>query len=409
MSASRQVRIASVDSPTEGGSDWTTRQHVELIVGDYEEKGKSHGRPYFCKTQSSGEPVWLYFWDSRGRPGQSGWYFGKQVDSETVWAMSASTEQTPPTGGWKVPWDATIAADHLQVHLLVKLGNFIGGYSGQCVKQGIPNNKQPLGVKQQLHNGAFGVQSIPSGGSHRSGNYQRIGAGDETWVGDPMDLSATAVPSAFTGPSPPAPLSKTLLAAPPKKETAGLMPASKLIVPKFQPYQASPRQRREPQSTAAGVVRNHIAKLETANEGNFMALAVELDTVFAEQAPNLTNETTAVTLELEKALKEVGERVGLTYYWEPPTVTQKRKQQDRQKDASARQNHMACLGVKKSIQRMKGASTRAEVEQVYVELAEQFIANLDNMGRQAKTVQQEVESALAEVNAKFDLTLDCPF
>lgn len=382
--------IASVDSPTEGGPDWTTRQLVQLIVGDYEEKGKTHGRPYFCKAQSVGEPVWLYFWDSRGRPGQSGWYFGKHVDSETVWAMNASDEPTPPAGSWKVPWDAPIAEGHLQVHV-----------------------HQTWSAKYYLSNGASGVQATPNGSSQRLDFDRSVGVGGQNWVRDSLDLPAPLVPTAFTSASPPATLPKTFQVAPkaPSKETAGLMaaPKAKLGAPKIHPYQAMPRQTREQHATAAAIVKKHMAKLETATEGNFIVLAVELDNAFSEQAPNLGNETTAVTLELERVLQEVGDRVGLTYCWEPPTLTQKRKQEDRHREAGARKEHMACLGVKKSIQRMRGATTRAEVESLYVLLADQFINNLDSMGRQAGTVQEEVENALTEVNTRFGLTLDCPF
>eukprot|EP00930_Biecheleria_cincta_P103946 TRINITY_DN96056_c0_g1_i1.p1 TRINITY_DN96056_c0_g1~~TRINITY_DN96056_c0_g1_i1.p1 ORF type:complete len:402 (+),score=66.06 TRINITY_DN96056_c0_g1_i1:40-1206(+) len=388
MFARRQAAlVVSVDSPTEGGPNLATRQLVQLIVGDYEEKGKTNGRPYFCKAQSMGEPVWLYFWDSRGRPGQSGWYFGKHVDSETVWAMSACDEPTPPAGSWKVPWDAPIAEDHLQVHIVPK---------GRTSLQ----TGQPWSANQHLSNGAFGLQATPSVSSHRLDDYRGVGGGGQNWVRDLSDLPPSLVPTASAGA-----LSKTNLASASSLLASPTAPSKERI----KPYQAMPRVIKEQQATAAAIVRRHMANLEMSNEGNFIVLAVELDTVFKEQAPNLGNLTNTVTLELEKVLKEVGDRVGLTYYWEPPTITQKRKQQDRQKETSARQEHMACLGVKKSIQRMRGAATRAEVESLYLELADQFITNLDSMGRQASNIQQEVENVLTEVNGRFGLTLDCPF
>merc|ERR1712151_333643 len=70
-----------------------------------------HGRrAYKRDTQVNGLDVMVYYWDERDGPSFCGWWFGPKVGGDQVWAYHPAKVETPPTNGWKVPYDG--AVDH---------------------------------------------------------------------------------------------------------------------------------------------------------------------------------------------------------------------------------------------------------------------------------------------------------
>ena len=49
--------------------------------------------------------VYLYYWDDRDGSDYSGWWFGPQVGGDQVWAYNSERAMSPPTTGWRVPYD----------------------------------------------------------------------------------------------------------------------------------------------------------------------------------------------------------------------------------------------------------------------------------------------------------------
>jgi len=80
-----------------------------IVRGTFTLAGENHGKPAYRKDQQvNGLDVMLYFWDERDGPNFCGWWFGPKIGGDQVWAYHASHTQTPPTGGWKVPYDGPV-------------------------------------------------------------------------------------------------------------------------------------------------------------------------------------------------------------------------------------------------------------------------------------------------------------
>lgn len=81
-----------------------------IVRGDYTIAGSNHNKPAYKKEQKvSGLDVMLYYWDDRDGVAFSGWWFGPKIGGDQVWAYQPSrTTQTPPSSGWKVPYDGPV-------------------------------------------------------------------------------------------------------------------------------------------------------------------------------------------------------------------------------------------------------------------------------------------------------------
>jgi len=63
----------------------------------------------FRKTeQVNGLDVLVYYWDDRDGPNFCGWWFGPKVGGDQVWAYNSERAMTPPTTGWRVPYDGPV-------------------------------------------------------------------------------------------------------------------------------------------------------------------------------------------------------------------------------------------------------------------------------------------------------------
>eukprot|EP00927_Polykrikos_kofoidii_P020055 TRINITY_DN19452_c0_g1_i2.p1 TRINITY_DN19452_c0_g1~~TRINITY_DN19452_c0_g1_i2.p1 ORF type:complete len:775 (+),score=109.98 TRINITY_DN19452_c0_g1_i2:78-2327(+) len=84
------------------GSSEEVRDHI--LSGVYEVSGLNHGRRTYKKVQdkSVGESVWLYYWDMRDGVDMSGWWFGRCVGSDEVWAGTIGDGSGPPRIGWEM-------------------------------------------------------------------------------------------------------------------------------------------------------------------------------------------------------------------------------------------------------------------------------------------------------------------
>merc|ERR1712048_529075 len=81
-----------------------------IARGNYAVVAENHGkRAYKRDTQVNGLDVMVYYWDERDGPSFCGWWFGPKVGGDQVWAYHADkSAQTPPRGGWKVPYDGAV-------------------------------------------------------------------------------------------------------------------------------------------------------------------------------------------------------------------------------------------------------------------------------------------------------------
>ncbi|CAE7194909.1 unnamed protein product, partial [Symbiodinium necroappetens] len=87
-----------------------------IVRGNFTANGQNHGKPTYKKEdlefgdhQVNGLDVMLYYWDERDGPNFCGWWFGPKVGGDQVWAYHPSRQSlTPPTKGWKVPYDGPV-------------------------------------------------------------------------------------------------------------------------------------------------------------------------------------------------------------------------------------------------------------------------------------------------------------
>mmetsp|Transcript_33066 Transcript_33066/g.53190 ORF Transcript_33066/g.53190 Transcript_33066/m.53190 type:complete len:982 (+) Transcript_33066:82-3027(+) len=90
-----------------GCTDATVGKQVN---GSFSRVGMNHGRPTYKKSeQVDGADVMVYYWDARDGQAVNGWWFGTSVGGDQVWAFhTKSSSQTPPTAGWKVPYEGPV-------------------------------------------------------------------------------------------------------------------------------------------------------------------------------------------------------------------------------------------------------------------------------------------------------------
>ncbi|CAE8655897.1 unnamed protein product, partial [Polarella glacialis] len=85
---------------------------IRTLTGEYKESGSNHGRKCFKKggVVGVGEAVDVFFnyWDNRGGPAFEGWWFGDKLGGTQVWSHCTSAGLTPPSTGWKIPWDGSV-------------------------------------------------------------------------------------------------------------------------------------------------------------------------------------------------------------------------------------------------------------------------------------------------------------
>merc|ERR1719235_1766189 len=81
-----------------------------IVRGNFFPSAENHERVVYKKdTQVNGLDVMIYFWDERDGAGFCGWWFGPKVGGDQVWAYHPDkTQQMPPQGGWKVPYDGGV-------------------------------------------------------------------------------------------------------------------------------------------------------------------------------------------------------------------------------------------------------------------------------------------------------------
>jgi len=116
VKASRETYIAYVKR----GDDEEVETPVKTLFGEYEERGLNHGRKVYQKlhtkaAQQFGKAkpldVLLYYWDDRDGASFEGWWFGNKLGGTQVWAHCKSSGKTPPTTGWKIPWNGYARPD----------------------------------------------------------------------------------------------------------------------------------------------------------------------------------------------------------------------------------------------------------------------------------------------------------
>ena len=75
-------------------------------------QSENHGRPVYKKNEPvANNPtldVLIYFWDERDGANFCGWWFGPKVGGDQVWAYNSERSATPPSTGWRVPYDGAV-------------------------------------------------------------------------------------------------------------------------------------------------------------------------------------------------------------------------------------------------------------------------------------------------------------
>jgi hypothetical protein len=84
---------------------------IERLIGEYFKHDHYHMRQTYKKKEHLVSPyaateIILYFWDERDGVAFSGWWFRDSVGGQQMWARHPSFAMTPPSTGWKVPWNS---------------------------------------------------------------------------------------------------------------------------------------------------------------------------------------------------------------------------------------------------------------------------------------------------------------
>ena len=83
-----------------------------IVRGTFNLMTENHGRPVYKKSEVvANNPtldVLIYFWDERDGANFCGWWFGPKVGGDQVWAYNSERSATPPSTGWRVPYDGSV-------------------------------------------------------------------------------------------------------------------------------------------------------------------------------------------------------------------------------------------------------------------------------------------------------------
>merc|ERR1712151_978604 len=81
-----------------------------IAEGSYVVCAENHSKcAYRRNTQVNGMDVMVYFWDQRDGPSFCGWWIGPKIGGDQAWAYNPDiVAQTPPTSGWKIPYNGPV-------------------------------------------------------------------------------------------------------------------------------------------------------------------------------------------------------------------------------------------------------------------------------------------------------------
>jgi len=80
-----------------------------IVRGTYSQYSENHQQAVYRRSeQVNGLDVLVYYWDDRDGPNFCGWWFGPKVGGDQVWAYNSERSMTPPSTGWRVPYDGPV-------------------------------------------------------------------------------------------------------------------------------------------------------------------------------------------------------------------------------------------------------------------------------------------------------------
>merc|ERR1719158_1259740 len=84
--------------------------NLARLNGIYAVKDDNHHKPVYVIETAKGAPpnsdsAVIYYWDDRDGRENNGWWVAPFVAAEEVWAYNPLASKTPPTTGWRVPWN----------------------------------------------------------------------------------------------------------------------------------------------------------------------------------------------------------------------------------------------------------------------------------------------------------------
>ncbi|CAJ1426140.1 unnamed protein product [Effrenium voratum] len=132
-----------------------------IVRGTFNLQTENHGRPVYKKNEPvANNPtldVLIYFWDERDGANFCGWWFGPKVGGDQVWAYNSERSATPPSTGWRVPYDGAVDPSFVISPAGQGYGQAYGaqygqqGYGGQAYAQqpGYPQQYQQQQMQQQ--------------------------------------------------------------------------------------------------------------------------------------------------------------------------------------------------------------------------------------------------------------------
>lgn len=111
--SSRRARRARADLKRRAVYEVTAQGHttplepaVAAICGVYTPAGWCCGRRVWRRAGITLD-IMMYYWSSPFVL-QSGWWIGHVVGGSHVWARCISLSSSPPSRGWRVPWDGAV-------------------------------------------------------------------------------------------------------------------------------------------------------------------------------------------------------------------------------------------------------------------------------------------------------------
>lgn len=163
----RTLSVAGCNHPTVGS----------IIRGIFHTTGENHGKPTYQKDEkANGLDVMIYYWDERDGPSFCGWWFGPKVGGDQVWAYHPSRAATPPTKGWKVPYDGPTDSS-----FLIKGATQASQQSWGQQQSGQKNWGQQQGQQQQEHQQQSQQQGRQQNSQQQSWDQQPKGSQQQDW------------------------------------------------------------------------------------------------------------------------------------------------------------------------------------------------------------------------------------
>lgn len=345
-----------------------------LINGSYSVTGENHGKPMWKKDHSGpGVTVLIYYWDERDGPNFNGWWIGPKVGGDQVWSQNENrSAPSPPTLGWKVPWDGPVDATLKVAHA--------GGAA-------------PVGGKGFPAHGK-GAPALPAPGP--------VNAPPKA-ISAPPPVTAPGAMGAMAGfKGSKAPGKGTKGKGPPAGKGPAMDPEEMKRRQIEREQEQKKRQEeikrkreddevRRKEHNAVLAVRKAIQKVRTAVPDTYDALRLQLEEALAAQLESLGSQAPKVGQEAEQALHQTQQRLD--------EMHDRRLQEDNYRELEDRRRKDE---VQQAMLLEAEAKAAAEEQQGKLQEAEEVAKQLENGNQDPAKMLIAVEAAVKSIAAARD-------